>query len=86
MVGNAMVLKGERYVTCVLRDITERNRLDRALEQRGVDLELAKAAAETASQAKSDFLSSMSHETGSGGGNPGYGTSFIPFEDDGGPL
>ena len=62
MVGNAMVLKGERYVTCVLRDITERNRLDRALEQRGVDLELAKAAAETASQAKSDFLSSMSHE------------------------
>ena len=37
-------------------------KLDRILAQSGRDLEVAKLAAEQASQAKSDFLSSMSHE------------------------
>ncbi|MDP3132515.1 MAG: PAS domain S-box protein, partial [Burkholderiaceae bacterium] len=64
-----MVLKGERYLTCVLRDITarkqvetEKARLDGVLAQSGRELAVAKVAAEQASQAKSDFLSSMSHE------------------------
>jgi PAS domain S-box-containing protein len=39
----------------VFRDVTMRNRLDRALQEKNVELEKA-------SQAKSDFLSSMSHE------------------------
>ncbi len=39
----------------VFRDVTVRNRLDRALQEKNVELEKA-------SQAKSDFLSSMSHE------------------------
>jgi two-component system sensor histidine kinase/response regulator len=69
LVVSQMVLKGERYFTCVLRDITERRRvqaekaqLDLVLAQSARDLEVAKVAAEQASQAKSDFLSSMSHE------------------------
>jgi two-component system sensor histidine kinase/response regulator len=44
------------------RDITERMRLDQVLVQSRHELELAKLAAEKASQAKSEFLSSMSHE------------------------
>jgi PAS domain S-box-containing protein len=44
------------------RDITERVHLDQVLAQSGRELEVAKVAAEKASQAKSDFLSSMSHE------------------------
>ncbi|MBK7000050.1 MAG: response regulator [Rhodoferax sp.] len=44
------------------RDITERMHLDQVLAQSGRELEVAKLAAEQASQAKSDFLSSMSHE------------------------
>jgi PAS domain S-box-containing protein len=44
------------------RDIAERMHLDQILAQSGRELEVAKAAAEQASQAKSEFLSSMSHE------------------------
>ncbi len=44
------------------RDITDRMHLDQVLAQSGLELEVAKAAAEQASLAKSDFLSSMSHE------------------------
>ena len=44
------------------RDITERRLLDRALQETNVALEAAKSAAEKANLAKSDFLSSMSHE------------------------
>jgi PAS domain S-box-containing protein len=69
LVVSQMILKGERYFTCVLRDITERRRveaekamLDQVLAQSGRELEVAKVAAEQASQAKSEFLSSMSHE------------------------
>jgi PAS domain S-box-containing protein len=44
------------------RDITERKRLDQALQETNVELESAKYVAEKANLAKSDFLSSMSHE------------------------
>ncbi len=46
----------------VLSDISDRKRLDAALQQKNQDLETARAAADRASQAKSDFLSNMTHE------------------------
>jgi PAS domain S-box-containing protein len=46
----------------VARDITERKRFEQALQESNVQLESAKSAAEKANDAKSDFLSSMSHE------------------------
>jgi PAS domain S-box-containing protein len=49
-------------VFAAARDITERKRLDQALQDKNVELERAKIAAEKANLAKSDFLSSMSHE------------------------
>jgi len=49
-------------VFAAARDITERKRLDQALQETNVELESAKSAAEKANLAKSDFLSSMSHE------------------------
>jgi PAS domain S-box-containing protein len=44
------------------RDVTERKRLDQVLQEKNAELEGAKSAAEKANLAKSDFLSSMSHE------------------------
>ena len=49
-------------VFAAARDVTERKRLDQALQDKNVELERAKIAAEKANLAKSDFLSSMSHE------------------------
>jgi PAS domain S-box-containing protein len=53
------VLQG---VFAAARDMTERQRSTRALKETNLALELAKSAAEKANLAKSDFLSSMSHE------------------------
>jgi PAS domain S-box-containing protein len=53
------VLQG---VFAAARDVTERQRLDQALKEKNIELERTKAAAEKANLAKSDFLSSMSHE------------------------
>lgn len=49
-------------VFAAARDVTERKLLDQALQETHVALEKAKFVAEKASLAKSDFLSSMSHE------------------------
>ena len=48
-------------ILCVTRDVTERMRAERALEQADA-LRRAKEAAEQASRAKSEFLSNVSHE------------------------
>jgi PAS domain S-box-containing protein len=53
------VLQG---VFAAARDVTERQLNQQALQKTNVELELAKSAAEKANLAKSDFLSSMSHE------------------------
>ena len=52
-------LKG---VFAAARDITERKRLDQVLMDQNTELAKAKLVAEKANRAKSDFLSSMSHE------------------------
>jgi PAS domain S-box-containing protein len=49
-------------VFAAARDVTERKRFEQALQETNVELQSAKSAAETANLAKSDFLSSMSHE------------------------
>jgi PAS domain S-box-containing protein len=49
-------------VFAAARDITERKLLDQALQETNAELEGAKFIAEKANLAKSDFLSSMSHE------------------------
>ena len=49
-------------VFAAARDVTERKRFELALQESNLELESAKFAAEKANLAKSDFLSSMSHE------------------------
>ncbi|MDI1302032.1 MAG: PAS domain S-box protein, partial [bacterium] len=49
-------------VFAAARDITESKRLDQILQEKNIELEGAKYVAEKANLAKSDFLSSMSHE------------------------
>jgi PAS domain S-box-containing protein len=49
-------------VFAVARDVTERKRLDQVLQEKNAELDLARVVAEKANLAKSDFLSSMSHE------------------------
>ncbi|MEQ1949453.1 MAG: PAS domain S-box protein [Bryobacteraceae bacterium] len=49
-------------VFAAARDVTERKRFEQVQQENNIELERAKAAAEKANLAKSDFLSSMSHE------------------------
>jgi PAS domain S-box-containing protein len=49
-------------VFAAARDVTERKRLDQVLQEKNIELENSRAAAEKANLAKSYFLSSMSHE------------------------
>jgi PAS domain S-box-containing protein len=63
---NAAVYKDDngqvQGVLASARDVTERKRLDQALQETNIELERAKSMAEKANLAKSNFLSSMSHE------------------------
>ncbi|MFZ2493463.1 MAG: PAS domain S-box protein [Thermoanaerobaculia bacterium] len=49
-------------VFAAARDVTESKRLDQVLQEKNIELESARFVAEKANLAKSDFLSSMSHE------------------------
>jgi PAS domain S-box-containing protein len=49
-------------VFAAARDVTDRKRFESELQETNVELESAKSAAEKANLAKSEFLSSMSHE------------------------
>jgi PAS domain S-box-containing protein len=49
-------------VFAAARDVTERKRLDQVLQEKNLELESARSVAEKANLAKSEFLSSMSHE------------------------
>jgi PAS domain S-box-containing protein len=49
-------------VFAAARDVTERKRLDQVLKEKNFELESARSEAEKANLAKSEFLSSMSHE------------------------
>jgi CheY-like chemotaxis protein len=49
-------------VFAAARDITERNRLDQVLQEKNIELESSRSVAEKANLAKSEFMSSMSHE------------------------
>jgi PAS domain S-box-containing protein len=49
-------------VFAAARDITDRKRFERTLQENNLELERAKTAAEEANLAKSDFLTTMSHE------------------------
>jgi PAS domain S-box-containing protein len=49
-------------VFAAARDVTERKRLDEVLQEKNIELENARAVAEQANLAKSEFLSRMSHE------------------------
>jgi two-component system sensor histidine kinase/response regulator len=57
-----MMTGGVACLVGVFRDITEREQAERALQDRNIQLESAKVAAETANVAKSAFIANMSHE------------------------
>jgi len=49
-------------VFAAARDVTERKRLDRVLQEKNVELEEARRIADQASRTKSDFVANVSHE------------------------
>jgi len=62
-INAGLVETGARQLIMVnLRDLTERKQAEHRLQETNAQLESAKAAAEKANLAKSEFLSSMSHE------------------------
>lgn len=69
IVFSEMTLGNQLYFTGMLRDISarkqaqaERFQMDEALQIKNIELEAARAIADKANLAKSEFLSSMSHE------------------------
>lgn len=59
---SGMEIDGKGFLYAASRDITKRKRLEHLLQEKAIELEKAKLAAETANSAKSEFLASMSHE------------------------
>ena len=60
--SNVMDADGVAVHRLMLIDITERKHLATALQEKNAELEAARHVADKANRAKSDFLSSMSHE------------------------
>lgn len=60
--NRATNLAGEAMLRVTLKDITERKQLDMQLEEKNQELERTRQIADKANHAKSDFLTSMSHE------------------------
>ena len=60
--SNVMDADGVAVHRLMLIDITERKHLAAALQDKNTELEAARRVADKANHAKSDFLSSMSHE------------------------
>jgi signal transduction histidine kinase/CheY-like chemotaxis protein len=58
----ATAFDGAPAIQASIRDVTEHNRIDHILKVKNLELEMARNSADKANQAKSDFLSSMSHE------------------------
>lgn len=56
------VYDGIPAIQVAIRDVSERKRVDQLLQERNTELERARQVAVQANRAKSDFLSSMSHE------------------------
>ena len=53
---------GSHSILVAMEDVTERKRLDQALQEKNVELENARAVAEKTNLIKSEFLANMSHE------------------------
>jgi len=53
---------GDTVLRVMFRDVSDRVRLDAALQTKNAELDKARQAADKANNAKSDFLTSMSHE------------------------
>ncbi len=62
IVVHAVEFGGEPAIVILARDVTERQRAERALEQSNLRLEQAVRDAAAASRAKTEFLATMSHE------------------------
>jgi PAS domain S-box-containing protein len=61
-ISSAQASDGSPVLRVMLGDISERRFLDQALHETNLKLETARLVADNANQAKSDFLSNMSHE------------------------
>ena len=62
VVNLAKVASGDDTLRVMLKDISERIKLDAVLQQRNIELERLRHVADKANGAKSEFLTSMSHE------------------------
>ncbi len=57
-----LIFDGTPAVQVAMRDITRDKLIDRLLQENNTELKLARSVADSANQAKSEFIASMSHE------------------------